>query len=63
MQSRGLIKLLQADGWRLQRTRGSHHQFGHPTKVGTITVPHPKKDLGKGLVLAILKQAGLKFRM
>jgi predicted RNA binding protein YcfA (HicA-like mRNA interferase family) len=51
---------LQADGWRLQRTRGSHHQFVHPTKVGTITVPHPKKDLGKGLVLAILKQAGLK---
>ena len=60
MQSRELIKLLQADGWRLQRTRGSHHQFVHPTKVGTITVPHPKKDLGKGLVLAILKQAGLK---
>jgi predicted RNA binding protein YcfA (HicA-like mRNA interferase family) len=24
------------------------------------TTPHPKKDLGKGLVLAILKQAGLK---
>jgi predicted RNA binding protein YcfA (HicA-like mRNA interferase family) len=60
MQSRELIKLLQAHGWRLQRTRGSHHQFIHPTKVGTITVPHPKKDLGKGLVLAILKQAGLK---
>jgi predicted RNA binding protein YcfA (HicA-like mRNA interferase family) len=60
VQSRELIKLLQADGWRLQRTRGSHHQFVHPTKMGTITVPHPKKDLGKGLVLAIRKQAGLK---
>jgi predicted RNA binding protein YcfA (HicA-like mRNA interferase family) len=45
MQSRELIKLLQADGWRLQRTRGSHHQIVHPTKVGKITVPHPKKDL------------------
>jgi predicted RNA binding protein YcfA (HicA-like mRNA interferase family) len=50
---------LQADGWYLKRTRGSHHQFVHPTKVGTITVPHPKKDLGKGLLLTILKQAGL----
>jgi predicted RNA binding protein YcfA (HicA-like mRNA interferase family) len=60
MQSRALIKLLQSDGWRLQRTRSSHHQFVHPTKPGTITVPHPKKDLGKGLVLAIRKQAGLK---
>jgi predicted RNA binding protein YcfA (HicA-like mRNA interferase family) len=60
MQSRELIKLLHADGWRLERTRGSHHQFAHPTKTGTITVPHPRKDLGKGLVRAILKQAGLK---
>jgi predicted RNA binding protein YcfA (HicA-like mRNA interferase family) len=60
MQSRVLIKLLQADGWRLQRTRGSHNQFVHPTKLGTITVAHPKKDLGKGLVQAIRKQAGLK---
>ena len=60
MQSRELIKLLQADGWHLQRTRGSHHQFVHPIKSGTVTVPHPKKDLGKGLVQAIRKRAGLK---
>lgn len=60
MQSRELIKLLQSDGWQLRRTRGSHHQFVHPNKLGTITVPHPKKDLGKGLVQAIRKQAGLK---
>jgi predicted RNA binding protein YcfA (HicA-like mRNA interferase family) len=55
-----LIKRLQADGWRLERTRGSHRQFVHPTKQGTVTVPHPEKDLGKGLVAAIRKQAGLK---
>ncbi|MDE2347108.1 MAG: type II toxin-antitoxin system HicA family toxin [Gammaproteobacteria bacterium] len=60
VQSRELIKLLQADGWRLKRVRGSHHQFVHPTKMGTITVPHPKKDLGRGLVQAIRKQVGLK---
>ena len=60
MKSRELIKELQADGWRLERTRGSHHQFVHPIKQGTVTVPHPKKDLGKGLVGAIRKQAGLK---
>ncbi|GAA0579358.1 type II toxin-antitoxin system HicA family toxin [Halomonas salifodinae] len=41
-------------------TEGSHHHFRHPTKPGTITVPHPKKDLKKGLVQAIRKQAGLK---
>jgi predicted RNA binding protein YcfA (HicA-like mRNA interferase family) len=37
----------------------SHHQFAHPTKPGTVTVPHPKNDLGKGLLQAICKQAGL----
>lgn len=60
MNSRELIKDLMADGWTLKRSRGSHHQFAHPVKPGTVTVPHPKKDLGKGLVSAIRKQAGLK---
>jgi predicted RNA binding protein YcfA (HicA-like mRNA interferase family) len=60
VQSRELIKAWQAAGWRLQRTRDSHHQYVHPTRPGTVTVPHPNKDLGKGLVYAILKQAGLK---
>jgi predicted RNA binding protein YcfA (HicA-like mRNA interferase family) len=59
MQSRELIRLLEADGWRSCRVRGSHHQFRHSTKPGTVTVPHPKKDLGVGLVKAIRKQAGV----
>jgi predicted RNA binding protein YcfA (HicA-like mRNA interferase family) len=25
-----------------------------------VVVPHPKKDLGRGLVAAIFKQAGLR---
>jgi predicted RNA binding protein YcfA (HicA-like mRNA interferase family) len=60
MNSKKLIGLLEADGWRRVRTRGSHHQFAHPTKPGIVTVPHPRKDLGKGLIAAILRQAGLK---
>jgi predicted RNA binding protein YcfA (HicA-like mRNA interferase family) len=39
---------------------GSHHIFKHPTIAGHLTVPHPKKELGKGLVHKIMKQAGLK---
>jgi predicted RNA binding protein YcfA (HicA-like mRNA interferase family) len=42
------------------RVVGRHHIFNHPTISGHITVPHPKKDLGKGLVHKIMKQAGLK---
>ena len=60
MNSRDLIRELEANGWRLTRVRGSHHQFKHPRKAGTVTIPHPKKDLGIGLVKAIRKQAGLE---
>ncbi|MBK8159101.1 MAG: type II toxin-antitoxin system HicA family toxin [Rhodospirillaceae bacterium] len=58
--SRELIKLLTADGWQHVRTTGDHHHFQHPTKVGTVTVPHPKKTLKRGTQNAILKAAGLK---
>jgi predicted RNA binding protein YcfA (HicA-like mRNA interferase family) len=60
MKSANLIKILEQDGWTLRRTKGSHHVFKHPSKPGHVVVPHPKKDLGIGLVQAILKQAGVK---
>lgn len=58
--SRDLIKVLVANGWTLTRIRGSHHVYKHPIKSGHITVPHPKKDLGQGIVKSILKQAGIE---
>lgn len=60
MQSRDLIRELKKAGWMEYRIVGSHHIFKHPTMPGHLTVPHPKKDLGTGLVHKILKQAGLK---
>ena len=59
MRSVELIRLLQAAGWQLDRVRGSHHVFRHPDRPGSVVVPHPKKDLGRGLVAAIRKQAGI----
>jgi len=32
------------DGWELDRSTADHHQFKHPVKKGTVTVPHPKKE-------------------
>lgn len=56
-----LIRLLTDDGWRLTRTRGSHRQYKHPTKPGTVTVAgKPSLDVPPGTLNAILKQAGLK---
>lgn len=53
------MKIIQSDGWYLIRTTGSHHHFKHDKKSGLVTIPHPKKDLPKGTVKNILKQAGL----
>ena len=60
MKSADLIREMKAAGWTLDRVRGSHFIFRHPDRPGHVTVPHPKEDLGKGLVLAIRKQAGLE---
>jgi predicted RNA binding protein YcfA (HicA-like mRNA interferase family) len=54
-----LTRQLQAAGWMLDRVRGSHHVFRHPAHPNPVVVPHPKKELGRGLVAAIRKQAGL----
>lgn len=57
--SREIIQALQHNGWFEVRVTGSHHHFKHPKKKGTVTVPHPKKEIGKGLLNSILKQAQL----
>ncbi|MHB1047032.1 MAG: type II toxin-antitoxin system HicA family toxin [Thermoanaerobaculia bacterium] len=56
-----IIRRIEADGWRLVKTRGSHHQFKHPAKQGRITVPHPKKDLPIGTLKSIERQAGVRL--
>jgi predicted RNA binding protein YcfA (HicA-like mRNA interferase family) len=59
MTSADLIRELQQAGWRLDRVNGSHHIFKHVSRAGIVVVPHPKKDLGLGLVRAIKRQAGI----
>jgi predicted RNA binding protein YcfA (HicA-like mRNA interferase family) len=59
MSSADLIRELTKAGWVEVRCAGSHHIFKHPTRPGHLTVPHPKKDLGKGLIKQIRKAAGL----
>lgn len=58
--SRDLIKMVEADGWYLVGTEGSHHQFKHPIKKGRVTIPHPEKEVHPKTAGKILKQAGLK---
>ena len=61
MKVREVIRLVEADGWYLKATRGSHRQFKHPSKTGRVTIPgKPGDDLAPGTLNSILKQAGLK---
>jgi predicted RNA binding protein YcfA (HicA-like mRNA interferase family) len=61
MKVREVIKLLEADGWFLVATRGSHRQFKHRTKSGRVTLAgKPSDDLARGTMNSILKQAQLK---
>jgi predicted RNA binding protein YcfA (HicA-like mRNA interferase family) len=58
---RDVIRLIEQDGWRLVRTTGSHHQYRHPAKTGTVTIAgKPNLDVPPGTLNSILKQAGLK---
>jgi predicted RNA binding protein YcfA (HicA-like mRNA interferase family) len=51
--------LLKDKGWILDRIEGSHHIMEKGVK--TLSVPvHGNKDLGKGLLHALMKQGGLK---
>ncbi|HSG65721.1 MAG TPA: type II toxin-antitoxin system HicA family toxin [Gammaproteobacteria bacterium] len=56
-----MIERIEADGWVLVRTRGSHRQYHHATKRGTVTISgHPGVDVPPGTLNSALKQAGLK---
>lgn len=61
MKVREVIKIIERDGWILTRTKGSHRQFKHPGKRGTVTIAgHERDELHPKTESSILKQAGLK---
>jgi predicted RNA binding protein YcfA (HicA-like mRNA interferase family) len=58
---REVIRKLEADGWYLVATRGSHRQYKHPTKPGRVTIAgHSNDDLAPGTLTSVRKQAGWK---
>jgi predicted RNA binding protein YcfA (HicA-like mRNA interferase family) len=56
--SRKLLKMLQDEGLSVVRISGDHHILQHPERTPSIVLPHPKKDLPRGLVRRIYKDAG-----
>jgi predicted RNA binding protein YcfA (HicA-like mRNA interferase family) len=60
MTAKELAKILEANGWKLDRISASHHIYVKDGQPRPIPIPfHTNKDIGY-LANRILKQAGLK---
>lgn len=58
MKFRDVIKTVINDGWYLARQKGSHKQYKHPVKKGTVTIAgQPGQDVPLKTLKSILKQA------
>ena len=59
LTARELIAFLRTQGFVEDRQSGSHLILWHETREVSVTIPvHTGTDLGRGLVVRILKDAG-----
>ncbi len=54
-----IIRVLLENGFVLDHQRGSHRVYHNVVSGKRVVVPYHRRDLPKGTLLAILKQAGL----
>ena len=54
-----IVKVLEKKGFVLDRTRGSHHIYYNSATKRRVVVPFHKRNLPKGTVHRILKQADI----
>ena len=62
MKCSELLRIVRRDGWYPVSQKGSHVKMKHETKPGSLIFPnHGSQEVGKGLELKILKDAGIKL--
>lgn len=55
-----IIKVLEENGWYLDRIKGSHHIYKNDQLKTSVPIPiHGNRDLGKGLFYKILKACNI----
>ena len=59
LTSQKVIKILKRKGFVLDRSKGSHRIYYHSESKRRVIIPYHKKDLPKGTLMEILKQAGI----
>lgn len=58
-KTKEIIRMLEDEDWYLCRQKGSHRQYKHPTKKGTVTVNgKPNEEQEQFILNNIFKQAG-----
>jgi predicted RNA binding protein YcfA (HicA-like mRNA interferase family) len=57
MKVRDIIKVVEADGWRMVTQKGSHRQFKHFSKPGRVTIAgKPNRHVPVGTLKDIYRQ-------
>jgi predicted RNA binding protein YcfA (HicA-like mRNA interferase family) len=57
--ARQLVRFLKTQGFVDARQSGSHRTLWHPSRKVAVTIPfHTGCDIGRGLAVRILKDAG-----
>lgn len=60
MKSSQVLSILKKHGWKVVSQKGSHIKLRHPHRKGMIIFPnHGSRELGKGLLKKLFKQAGI----
>ncbi len=58
IKPRQVIRFLEQHGFVLDHTSGSHFIFYHPTTRRRAVVPQHNRDLPKGTLMSLLREAG-----
>jgi predicted RNA binding protein YcfA (HicA-like mRNA interferase family) len=59
MTPREIIRALERVGFRMIRISGSHQSYHHPLTKRTVVIALHSKELKRGMMYGILKQAGV----
>lgn len=62
MKAREILRIIERDGWRISRQKGSHRQYKHLYKKGVVTLSFHglSDDVAPGTLNSIFKQAGIE---
>lgn len=58
VKPRQIIRFLEQNGFVLDHTSGSHLIFYHPASRRRAVVPQHNRDLAKGTLMSLLREAG-----